>query len=114
MIEIFLYELLFITNRMIIAEITILPVGTKTASLSKYVADAIKELKAMNLNPKVTAMGTIFEAKDITTILEGFKRVHEAVFRNAVPRVVSILKIDERRDKEGSIKQKLNSLKKYE
>jgi len=95
---------------MIIAEITVVPIGTGTPSVSKYVAKAVDELKKLGLKPELTAMGTIFEAEDISLILAAFKAVHESVFAQGALRVVTTLTIDERRDKEGSIKQKVQSV----
>jgi uncharacterized protein (TIGR00106 family) len=95
---------------MIIAEITVIPIGTKTPSVSKYVAKAVDELKKLGLKPELTAMGTIFETDDISLILKAFKSVHESAFEQGAVRVVTTLKIDERRDKEGSIKQKIRSV----
>jgi uncharacterized protein (TIGR00106 family) len=97
--------------RMIIAELSVVPVGTKKASVSEYVGTAVKELKSLGLEPRITAMGTDFEARDIKTILIAFQKAHEAVFRAGAERVVTQLKIDERRDREGSMAQKLNSAK---
>jgi uncharacterized protein (TIGR00106 family) len=54
---------------MIIAEISVIPIGTKTPSASSYVAKAVDELRKLGLNPEVTAMGTIIEAEDLTLIL---------------------------------------------
>jgi len=95
---------------MIIAEISVVPIGTQTPSVSAYVAKAVDELRRLGLNPELTAMGTIFEADDISLILEAFKAVHESVFAQGAVRVVTTLTIDERRDKEGSIKQKIRSV----
>ena len=97
---------------MIIAEITVVPIGTKTASVSKYVAGVVSELEKLGLNPELTAMGTIFEVEDLTLVLNAFTVVHESVFEQGAVRVVTTLRIDERRDKEGSIKQKLQSVAK--
>jgi uncharacterized protein (TIGR00106 family) len=94
---------------MIIAEITVVPIGTKTPGVSRYVAKAVDELRKLGLNPELTAMGTIFEADDISLILEAFEAVHESVFAQGALRVVTTLTIDERRDREGSIKQKMRS-----
>ena len=94
---------------MIIAEISIIPVGTKTPGVSKYVAKAVDELKKLGLKPELTAMGTIFEAERLALILNAFEAVHESVFEQGAERVVTTLKIDERRDKEGTIKQKLHA-----
>jgi len=45
---------------MTIAEISIIPLGTKTASVSKYVAAAVKSLQQeKNHKYELTAMGTI-------------------------------------------------------
>jgi uncharacterized protein (TIGR00106 family) len=95
---------------MLIAEIVIAPLGTGTPSVSKYVVRAIAELKEMGLQPKVTAMGTIFETEDIAVVLEAFRRVHESVFEQGAQRVVTTLTIDERRDKAGSIEQKVRAV----
>ena len=89
--------------KMIIAEISVVPIGTKTPSVSPYVAKAVDELRKFGLKPELTAMGTVFEADDISLILEAFKAVHESVFAQGAERVVTTLTIDERRDKEGSI-----------
>jgi uncharacterized protein (TIGR00106 family) len=96
--------------KMIIAEITVVPIGTKTPSVSTYVSKAVDELRKLGLNPELTAMGTIFESEDISLILKAFEAVHESVFAQGAARVVTTLKIDERRDKEGSIKQKMRSV----
>lgn len=95
---------------MIIAELVIVPVGTGTPSVSTYVARAVAELKGMGLQPEVTAMGTIFETDDIRVVLEAVRRVHESVFEQGAQRVVTTLSIDERRDKAGSIGQKVRAV----
>jgi uncharacterized protein (TIGR00106 family) len=95
---------------MIIAEISVVPLGTQTPSVSPYVAKAVDELVKLGLQPELTAMGTIFEADDIALILEAFKAVHESAFAHGAVRVVTTLKIDERRDKAGSIQQKIRSV----
>ncbi|RZN36978.1 MAG: MTH1187 family thiamine-binding protein [Methanophagales archaeon ANME-1-THS] len=95
---------------MIIAEITVIPIGTKTPGVGLYVARAVEELRKLGLMPAVTAMSTIFEAEDLSLILKAFKAVHESVFELGAVRVVTTLKIDERRDKTGSIKQKIQSV----
>ena len=95
---------------MLIAEISVVPIGTGTPGVSRYVAKAVDELRKLGLNPELTAMGTVFEAEDIAVILEALKKVHESVFAQGAVRVVTTLTIDERRDKEGSIKQKLRSV----
>ncbi len=95
---------------MIIAEITVIPIGTCTPGVSKYVAGAVAELRNMGLNPRLTAMGTIFETDNLDVVLKAFKVVHESVFARGAMRVVTSLRIDERRDKEASADQKVRSV----
>ncbi|MBN2014016.1 MAG: MTH1187 family thiamine-binding protein [Candidatus Altiarchaeota archaeon] len=95
---------------MIIAEISVVPLGTKTPSVGSYVRKAVDKLRKMGLKPELTAMGTVFEAEDIEVILKAYKAVHESVFKEGACRVITTLRIDERRDKEGSIRQKIKSI----
>ena len=96
---------------MIIAEINVIPIGTETPSVSKYVSKALEELKKIGLKPQLTAMGTVIEEEDLRAILKAFEKVHESIFKMGARRVVTTLKIDERRDKKASISQKLASVK---
>jgi uncharacterized protein (TIGR00106 family) len=99
-------------ERMTIAEISVVPLGTKTPSVSQYVARAIKVLQQeKGIKYELTAMGTIIEG-DLDRILAVVRKMHEQVFGEGVARVVTTVKIDERRDKTQSMKQKLDSLKK--
>ena len=66
---------------MIIAELTVVPLGTGTPSVSRYVVKAVDELRKLGLEPQLTAMGTIIEAAELSVILEAVKRIHESVFR---------------------------------
>ncbi len=97
---------------MIIAEFSVVPVGTKTPSVSRYVRAALEELgKDKKIRVKPHAMGTVIEARDLGDLFNAVGRAHEAVFKLGVERVVSEIKIDERRDKEASIEKKIKALK---
>ena len=97
---------------MAIAEISVVPLGTKTPSLSQYVARAVKVLKReRDIKYEVTAMGTIIEG-DLDRILAAVKKMHEGVFGEGVARVLTTVKIDDRRDRSQGMKEKLESLKK--
>ena len=95
-----------------IISISVVPIGTKNPSVSRYVANSIKILeKEKDINYQLTAMGTIIEGKSIDRLLEICKKMHESAFANNVKRVLSTIKIDDRRDKEGTIKNKTTSVK---
>lgn len=96
---------------MAIIEISVIPLGTKTPSVSKYVADVLKILeKEKGIKYELTSMGTIIEG-DLERVLGLAKRMHEAVFDKEVLRVITTIKIDDRRDKPLSIEGKIKSVK---
>jgi len=97
---------------MAIAEISVVPLGTKTPSVSQYVARAVKILgKEKGIGYEMTAMGTIIEG-DLDRILAVVKKMHEGTFGDGVVRVLTMVKIDDRRDRTQDMKAKLDSLKK--
>ena len=97
---------------MVIAEVSIVPLGTKTPSVSHYVARAVKVLEQeKGMKYEMTAMGTIIEG-DFDRILATVKRMHEGTFGDGVARVLTTVRIDDRQDKVQGMKAKLDSLKK--
>lgn len=94
-----------------VMEISVVPVGTKTPSVSKYVAGALEVLKEESeVRYELTSMGTIVEG-DLDKILALARKMHEVPFSSEVRRVVTTIKIDDRRDKELSIKGKMDAVK---
>jgi len=97
---------------MAIAEVSVVPLGTKTPAVSQYVARAVKVLEQeKDIKYEVTAMGTIIEG-DLDRILAVVKKMHEGTFGEGVVRVLTTVKIDDRRDKAQGMKEKVDSLKK--
>jgi uncharacterized protein (TIGR00106 family) len=92
----------------VVAEVSIIPLG-EGPSVSKYVKKALKVFEKYDLKIEPSAMGTVLEG-DLDKILEAFKEAHQEVL-NDTKRVVSSLKIDERKDKENTIERKLNAIK---
>jgi uncharacterized protein (TIGR00106 family) len=88
----------------------VIPIGTKTPSVSKYVAEALKVLEKEGIKYELTSMGTIVEG-DLDKILDLVKKMHETVFDKEVQRVVTIIKIDDRRDKPLSMEGKVKSVR---
>ncbi len=96
---------------MAVVEISIVPLGTGTTSLSPYVAACEKVLRenSGNLKYELTAMGTIIEG-DIEQILKLIQMLHEVPFESGAQRVSTTIKIDDRRDKKGTIEQKVKAV----
>ncbi|MBU2607729.1 MAG: MTH1187 family thiamine-binding protein [Chloroflexi bacterium] len=96
---------------MAMVEVSIVPVGTDSPSVSQYVALALKVLQAeKDLKYELTAMGTILEG-DLGRLLTVVRKMHQSVLDTGVKRVVTTVKIDERRDKVSSITGKVASVK---
>jgi len=95
-----------------ILEISILPLGTKTASVSSYVAGCIKILeKEKGIKYQITPMGTIIEAKSLRKLFRIAEKMHKEVL-SCVDRVVTTIKIDDRKDKELTMAGKISSVEK--
>lgn len=96
---------------MAIIEVSIIPLGTRSPSLSKYVARAVEALRAEEgIKYEPTAMGTIIEG-DLERVLALARKMHEAVFDAGAMRVVTVITIDDRRDEISSASSKIESLK---
>ncbi|ULL19378.1 thiamine-binding protein [Paenibacillus sp. H1-7] len=96
---------------MAIAELTIIPIGTNTTSLSQYVADIQQVLEQAEepIHYEMTAMSTIIEGS-LDDLMNVIRRLHEVPFSHGAQRVSTSIKLDDRRDKSGSIEQKLKSV----
>jgi uncharacterized protein (TIGR00106 family) len=94
---------------MAVVFLTITPIGTATPSVSRYVAGVERILRASGLVHQLTAMGTIIEG-DLDAILAVVREMHEAPFHEGAVRVSTLVKIDDRRDKEHTIERKMRSV----
>ena len=96
---------------MAIAEVTIVPLGTATTSLSRYVADCHKVLMAAgDLKYELNPMGTVIEG-ELPRILEVIRQMHEVPFAAGAGRVSTLIRIDDRRDKKSSMAAKIQAVK---
>jgi len=93
-----------------LAELEIIPIGTKSASLSALLADVAKLIDASGLDYRVGPMGTVVEG-EWDRIMTLAKRCHEAMLAST-SRVMTTIRIDDRTDKPGvgRITQKIQSL----
>jgi uncharacterized protein (TIGR00106 family) len=94
----------------VIVEFNIVPLG-EGISVSKLLAPAVEELDKRQVKYEITSMGTIFEAKNIQEAFWLVAEAHEAVFEKGIKRVVTTVRIDDRRDAERSMEDKVKSLK---
>jgi uncharacterized protein (TIGR00106 family) len=88
-----------------IAELTIVPLG-EGPSLSDYVAEITRIINASGLKNELHSMGTNVEG-DFDDIIEVVKKCHSALKNRGCKRISTLIKIDERLDKESSMDHKV-------
>jgi uncharacterized protein (TIGR00106 family) len=98
-----------------IIDVTVIPVGTETPSVSKYVASVQKVLKKYEEEGKIrfqlTPMNTIIEG-DLALLLEVVQAIHEQPFKEGIQRVCTSIRIDDRRDKSRKMEEKVEKVNK--
>jgi uncharacterized protein (TIGR00106 family) len=96
---------------MAILEISVVPIGTKGTSVSSYVADCIRILKKEKVRYELTSMGTNIEG-NLEDLIRVAVKMHEEPFRKGAARVLTTLKIDDRRDKKATLEGKKRAVQK--
>lgn len=96
---------------MAIIDVTVIPVGTATPSVSEYVAEIHKVLQKHEgrIKYELTPMSTLIEG-ELKDLLEIVQEIHEVPFQHGLQRVCTNIRIDDRRDKEHSMERKLKAV----
>ena len=96
-----------------IMEISVVPLGTKSPSVSKYVASCINILrKEKSIRYEIVSMGTIIQCKSLKKLLCIAEKMRRNVLSKVVKRVVTTIKIDDRKDKDLTMQGKIQSVQK--
>lgn len=94
---------------MAIVAVNMVPLGMGS-SVSKYVAAAEKVIvDRPGVKRQVGPMFTTLEG-DLDEVMQAIREMQEAVFAAGVDRVITTIKIDDRRDKRATMEAKLASL----
>jgi uncharacterized protein (TIGR00106 family) len=89
------------------ADLTVIALGRADASASRYIAEIQRRLAAQDrVRYAMHAMGTSLEGST-ADILAVAGELHAVPFEMGIPRVYSILKLDERRDREQTLEDKV-------
>jgi uncharacterized protein (TIGR00106 family) len=93
------------------ADLTVIALGRAEASASAYIAEIQRRLAAQDrVRYEMHAMGTSLEGST-ADILAVAGELHAVPFGMGIPRVYSILKLDERRDREQTLADKVDSVR---
>jgi uncharacterized protein (TIGR00106 family) len=93
------------------ADLTVIALGRPDPSASAYVAAIQRRLAAQErVRYVMHAMGTSLEG-DTADILALVAELHAVPFALGVPRVYTVLKLDERRDKAQTLEDKVTSVR---
>jgi uncharacterized protein (TIGR00106 family) len=93
------------------ADLTVLALGREGASASEYIAEIQRRLgKQDRVRFRMHAMGTSLEGST-EDILAVVGELHSVPFDQGIPRVYTVLKLDERRDRPGqTLEDKVRSV----
>src|SRR3954463_9766175 len=92
------------------ADLTVIALGRPDASASTYIAEIQRRLAAQDrVRYLMHAMGTSLEGTT-ADILAVVGELHAVPFELDVPRVYTVLKLDERRDREQTLADKVASV----
>jgi uncharacterized protein (TIGR00106 family) len=94
---------------MALMDVNVLPVGTASPALSEYVARAVRVARESGLAVTLTASGTEVSGP-VDKLLAVAARMHEAVFDASIGRVITTIRIDDRRDVEMSAEEKVRAV----
>ena len=92
-----------------LVEFSIVPIGMGE-SVSQYVAECIKIVEDSGLSYKINPMGTVVEG-EYDEVMALVKRCHLRIV-DLCPRVITTVKIDDRRGAKGVIDRKILSVEK--
>ncbi|MFO8062048.1 MAG: MTH1187 family thiamine-binding protein [bacterium] len=93
---------------MAVMEITVMPKSSGT-SVSKYIAEIIGMLETEGIDYQLTPMSTIIEGES-SELLSTALMMHEKGFQEDIERVYTIIKIDDRRDRQFTAAGKVRSV----
>jgi uncharacterized protein (TIGR00106 family) len=98
------------SGAMATADLTVIALGRPDTGASRYIAEIQRRLAAQDrVRYRLHAMGTSLEGST-EDILRVVGELHAVPFELGVPRVYTVLKLDERRDREQSLDDKVASV----
>ncbi|MCL4343575.1 MAG: MTH1187 family thiamine-binding protein [Thaumarchaeota archaeon] len=91
----------------VIVEIAVDPIGTSSTEAGNIIVEAVKTIKNMGVKFQVCPMGTCIELENTDELGRVITAVHDAVYKAGVKRIVTTVRIDDRRDKDETMEYKV-------
>ena len=91
----------------IIVEIAVDPIGTGSPSVGDYIKRVVEAIEKMGLKHQVGPMGTSIELESMGQLCEVLKRAHDELYMMGIKRIVTTVRIDDRRDKDETMEYKV-------
>ncbi|BAB05156.1 MTH1187 family thiamine-binding protein [Halalkalibacterium halodurans] len=100
------------TRNMAIVDVTVIPIGTETPSVSAYVAEIHQVLKTYEdkVRYELTPMSTLIEG-ELPILFEVIQAIHEVPFQHGIKRVATNIRIDDRRDVQRKMEEKVEAVR---
>ncbi len=93
----------------VIAELTIVPLGTGSTSLSRWVRIAEQVIEESGLEHTLTPMGTCVQG-DMDAIFATVHKAHDALVAAGATRISTHIKLDDRPDKDRVMQDKIDAV----
>ncbi|MFQ5561858.1 MAG: MTH1187 family thiamine-binding protein [Nitrospinota bacterium] len=92
----------------VIVDLCVVPIGVGV-SVSKYVAECEKILKAAGLSTQLHGYGTNIEG-EWDAVFAAIKQCHDKIHAMGVPRITTTIKLGTRTDRKQTIEDKIKSV----
>jgi len=90
-----------------IVEFSVVPIGTGETSVSRYVRIALEVVKESGLDYEVNPMGTCLQG-GWDDVFSTIGKIHERLAQMGCQRIVTTIKVDDRRDEPMPMRNKVN------
>jgi uncharacterized protein (TIGR00106 family) len=96
-------------GKKVIVQFSSCPIGAGV-SVSGFVVEALKEVEKSGLKFQLTPTSTVLEANSLQEAMEAIMSAHEALFQAGAERVITDIKIDDRRDEPRNMEDKVEKV----
>nr|KJR72579.1 MAG: hypothetical protein TU36_01190 [Vulcanisaeta sp. AZ3] len=91
----------------VIVEIAVDPIGTSSTSVGDLIKVAVDVIRRYGYKYEVGPMGTSVELPNVEALGKLLQNIHDVLYNAGVKRIVTTIRIDDRRDKEITMEYKV-------